>query len=221
MTTPTLTRSLAALAALALATPALAQDVSAVPALDVRYADSNSDRVILFSTAETHPAGTFYFSDYEIIFLQVGYAFTDSLQVSLTGVPPMFTDQPYFFDVTAKLNVLRTDRFRAALQFAGDAVFSPKSDPSSVFGLRAGAIGQICFEPACLSSLTLNAGTLLNNKANEVVPIYMAAGLMIHVTDLVKLMVEPMYAVAAGKGRVDGPSGFILNCFSGLRRRHS
>jgi hypothetical protein len=212
MTTSMLSRSLAALAALALASPAFAQEFSAAPTtLDVRYADANSDRVILYSTAETHPAGTFYFSDYEIVLLQIGYAFTDNLQVSLTGLPPMFTDQPYFFDVTAKLNVLRTDYFRAALQFAGDAVFSPQSNPSSIFGVRAGGIGQFCFNAACLSSLTLNAGTLLNNKSNEVVPVYLAAGLSIHVTDLIKLMVEPSYAVAVGNGKVDGPSGFILN----------
>ena len=208
-------RSLAALAALSLAAPAFAEESfdgsRANGPSDVRYLDANSDRVILFSTAETHPAGTFYFSDYEIILLQLGYAITDNFQISLTGVPPLVTRQPYFFDVTAKVNVLRTDGFRAALQVAGDVLASPDSNPSSIFGLRAGAIGQVCFSPTCLSSLTLNAGTLLNNQSNQVLPIYMAAGLTLHVSDLVKLMVEPTYAIAVGNGHVDGPSGFILS----------
>lgn len=178
---------------------------------DLRSVDANSDRVIIYSTAETHPAGTFYFSDYEIVLLQVGYAITDSVQVSLTGIPPMFTNQPYFFDLTTKVNLLRTSAFRAAIQIAGDVLVSPTSNPDSIFGLRMGGIGQVCFDPGCLSSLTLNAGTLLNNKSNEVVPIYLAAGLMFHVTDLLKFMVEPNYAVAVGNGKVDGPNGFILD----------
>jgi hypothetical protein len=209
-------RSLATVAALLLAAPAFAQGEET----DVRYADANSDRVIVLSTAETHPAGTFYFSDYEVALLQIGYAVTDSVQVSFTGIPPMFTDQPYFFDVTAKVNLLRGDVFRAALQVAGDVVVSPKSDPSTVFGVRAGAIGQFCITPGCFSSLTLNAGTLLNNKSNEVVPVYMAAGLLIHVSDLVKLMVEPTYAVVVGNGHVDGPAGFILNYGIRLSGKH-
>ena len=180
---------------------------------DLRYADANTDRVILYSTAETHPAGTFYFSDYEIILLQVGYAPTDNFQISLTGVPPLVTDQPYFFDITGKLNVLRTPRFRAALQFAGDVLVIPNSGPNvgSLFGVRAGAIGQVCFDSGCLSSLTFNAGTLLNDKSNEVVPIYLAAGLIAHLNDTVKLLVEPNYAVAVGNGSIDGPKGFLLN----------
>ena len=178
---------------------------------DLRDSDANSDRVIIYSTAETHPAGTFYFSDYEIFLLQLGYAITDSMQISLTAIPPMFDRQPYFFDLTAKVNVLRTPSLRAALQIAGDVVASPDSNPSSLFGVRAGAIGQACFDPGCLNSLTLNAGTLLNNKSNRVVPIYLAAGLLLHVTNLVKLMVEPSYAIAIGDGRVDGPAGFLLD----------
>jgi hypothetical protein len=199
-------RPAAALAALTLAAPAFAESLS-----DLRRVDANTDRVILYSTAETQPAGTYYFSNYEIILLQVGYAVTDKLQVSLTGIPPLFTDQPYFFDVTAKYNLQRGDVFRSAVQVAFDTVVSPKSDPSSLFGVRAGLIGQFCLVADCLTSVTLNAGTLLNNRSNAVVPVYLAGGLLVHVTDVFKLMVEPNYAVAIGNGKVDGPSGFLLN----------
>jgi len=193
-------------AALAAAWPAAAQQQ------DVRDVDAGADRAILYSTAETHPKGTFYFSDYEIVFLQIGYAVTDSLQISLTGVPPLVKDQPYFFDLTAKVNLLRSDFFRAAFMVAGDAVVLPKdSKPSSIFGLRLGAIGQICFEATCRTSLVLNVGTLLNDKSNEVVPLYMAASAIVRLTDLVKIMVEPNYAVAVGGGKVEGPTGFLLN----------
>jgi hypothetical protein len=203
--------ALAALVAPLLASPAFAEGGLSSSSTDVRYSDANSDRVIISSTAETHPAGTFYFSDYEIVLLQVGYAVTDSLQISFTGVPPLVADQPYFFDLTAKLNVYRGARFRAALQLAGDVITSPNSDPSTIFGARVGAIGQFCFDASCLSSFSVNAGTLLNNKTNTEVPVYLSGGLIIHLTDLVKLMAEPTYAVAVGDGKVDGPSGFILN----------
>jgi hypothetical protein len=199
-------RPAAALAALTLAAPAFAESLS-----DLRRVDANTDRVILYSTAETQPAGTYYFSNYEIILLQVGYAVTDKLQVSLTGIPPLFTDQPYFFDVTAKYNLQRGDVFRSAVQVAFDTVVSPKSDPNSIFGVRAGLIGQFCLAADCLTSFTLNAGTLLNNRSNAVVPVYLAGGLLVHVTDVFKLMLEPNYAVAIGNGKVDGPSGFLLN----------
>lgn len=199
-------RPAAAFAALALAAPAFAESLS-----DLRHADANTDRVIIYSTAETQPAGTFYFSDYEMILLQVGYAVTDKLQVSLTGFPPLVADQPYFFDVTAKFNLQRGDVFRSAVQVAFDTLVSPKSDPSSLFGVRAGLIGQFCLVADCLTSFTLNAGTLLNNKSNAVVPVYLAGGLLVHVTDVFKLMLEPNYAVAIGNGKVDGPSGFLLN----------
>jgi hypothetical protein len=199
-------RPAAAFAALALAAPAFAESPS-----DLRHVDANTDRVILYSTAETQPAGTFYFSDYEIILMQIGYAVTDQLQVSLTAIPPLFTDQPYFFDVTAKFNLQRGDVFRSAVQVAFDTVVSPKSNPRSIFGVRAGLIGQFCLVADCLTSFTLNAGTLLTDQPNALVPVYFAGGLLVHVTNVFKLMVEPNYTLAIGNGRVDGPSGFLLN----------
>ncbi len=218
----------AALAACAL--PAAAQSATGFPetaierssrgSTDVRDTDANADRGILFSTAETHPAGTFYFSDYEIFLLQVGYAFTDSLQVSVTGMPPMFQDQPYFFDVTAKLNLFRGPLLRTALQLSADGVVSPNSSPKSIVGGRVGLVGQLCFDGSCASSLSLSAGTLLNNRSNEVLPVYLGASLLVRVTDLVKLMVEPAYGVSIGDGRVDAPASFLLSYGVRLSGKH-
>jgi hypothetical protein len=143
--------------------------------------------------------------------MQVGYAVTDHLQVSFTGIPPLFTDQPYFFDVTAKFNLHRGDVFRSAVQVAFDTVVSPTSNPRSVFGVRAGLIGQFCLIADCLTSFTLNAGTLLTDQPNAVVPVYFAGGLLVHITDVFKLMVEPNYTAAVGNGKVDGPTGLLLN----------
>ena len=77
---------------------------------DIRFRDANVDRVIAVSTAETHPAGTFYFTDYEIAVLSVGYSISDRVQLTLTGLPPTFEDAPYFVD-------LANDGFGPALGF--------------------------------------------------------------------------------------------------------
>jgi hypothetical protein len=176
-----------------------------------RFEDANSDRVILFSTAETHPKGTFFFSDYEIFLLQFGYALTDEIQIALSGVPPIVEDQPYFFDLSLKGNVLRTDEVRLALIGAGTAVLLPDTDPDSFYGVRANVVSQFCFESLCRSSFSLNVGTFLNSESNAVVPITLAGGLVLHASSLVKFMVEPTYALGIGEGVEDQPEGFLLN----------
>lgn len=176
-----------------------------------RFQDANADHVVLFSTAETHPKGTFYFSDYELILMQAGYAITDSVQVSFTGVPPLVKDQPYFFDLALKGNVLRTDVLRLAIIGAGTAIVMPKSDPSSVLGARVNGVSQLCFETLCKNSFSLNVGTFINSESNKVVPITLGAGLVIQASSLVKLLIEPAYALGVGEGVEDQPEGFLLN----------
>jgi hypothetical protein len=176
-----------------------------------RFKDANADRVIIFSTAETHPEGTFFFTDHELIVLQFGYAFTDEIQLSLSGVPPLVKNQPYFFDLAFKAAVLRTEVFRLALIGAGTIVIVPDADPSSFFGARANAVGQFCFEKLCRHSFSLNVGTFVNTESNTVVPITLAGGTVIQASDLVKFLVEPAYVLAVGEGVESQPEGFLLN----------
>ncbi|HSU40290.1 MAG TPA: hypothetical protein VLJ38_12010 [Polyangiaceae bacterium] len=177
-----------------------------------RFNDANADRAILFSTAETHPKGTFFFSDYELILLQFGYAFTDNLQLTLTGVPPIISQQPYFFDLALKWNFLRTDVVRAAVIGSGMAAFTGQSEePNSLFGVRLNGVSQFCFETSCKSSFSFNVGTFLNNQSNEVIPITLAGGLIVHVSRVVKLLLEPAYALVVGSGVENQPEGFLLD----------
>lgn len=176
-----------------------------------RFQDANSDHVVLFSTAETHPKGTFYFTDYELIFLQAGYAITDSVQVSFTGVPPLVKDQPYFFDLAVKGNFLRTEVLRLALVGAGTVVVVPDANPNTVLGARLNGVSQFCFEGLCNNSFSLNVGTFLNSESNKIVPITLAGGLVVQASSLVKLLLEPAYAIAIGEGVESQPEGFLLN----------
>src|SRR6185295_2268577 len=68
-----------------LAAPAAAPAVAS-PSLRAP-GEPSADRVVLAPTAYTHPAGTFFVSSYDVVFLQAGYALSDSTQVSVTVTP--------------------------------------------------------------------------------------------------------------------------------------
>jgi hypothetical protein len=189
---------------------------------DVRYTDANADRVILGSTAETHPQGTFFLTDYEIFLLQLGYSITDSFQLSLTGVVPVIKGQPYFFDLAGKFNLVRGRVFRAAVTGAVDMVTTGSTSGSNVssgpyWGGRLGAVGQFCFNETCRSSLSLSAGTVLTSGASEVLPVYGAAGLIVNVSPVVSLLVEPTLAGLVGTGSGSVGSGSLISVDYGVR----
>lgn len=196
--------------------PRLAPAQEAQTSVDLksaRYSDAGSDRVLLFSTAQTHPAGTFFFSDYEIIVLQFGYAFTDSFQLTLTGVPPLIKDQPYVFDLTGKYNLYRGEVFQAAVIAAATTV---SFDGEQELLGRLGGVAQFCLNASCRMSFSLNVGAGFAGATLDegVVPITTSGGLILGVTDLISVLVEPAYAfaVAGGKdGGVEGVEGFLLN----------
>jgi hypothetical protein len=180
---------------------------------DVRYRDAHADRVILGSTAETHPAGTFFLTDYEIVLLQIGYALTDAVQVSMAGVPPIVKDQPYLVDFGLKVNVARTAAFRAALTGAFDVVTDGNSGDQPFVGGRFAAIGQFCFDDHCRSSLSPNFGLLVGSDTGHTLPLYGSLGLIVNVSPLVSLLAEPVLAggVATGNNSSDGGGVFAFD----------
>jgi hypothetical protein len=180
---------------------------------DVRVVVAHVDRVVFGSTAETHPQGTFFFTDYEILLLQFGYAVTDELQLSIAGLPPIVKDQPYFFDFGLKLNVVRGDVFRAALKGALDVVTTGGSGSNTgpYWGGRIGGVGQLCFELTCRSSLSLDGGALITSGAKDVLPIYGALGAIVKVSSLVSLLPALLGALGTGSGNVDSGAFFFLD----------
>jgi len=66
-----------------------------------RYDDPNHCSLLFMPSAETNPKGTWYISDYELLFMNVGYSPVDDLHIS-TGflfpiVPEMLTEGPISF----------------------------------------------------------------------------------------------------------------------------
>jgi hypothetical protein len=184
---------------------------------DVRYRDANADRVILGSTAETHPAGTFFLTDYEIALLQIGYALTDTVQISAAGVPPIVKDQPYLVDFGLKVNVARTAAFRAALTGAFDVVTDGNSGDQPFFGGRFAAIGQFCFDDHCRSSLSANIGMVVGNDTGHTLPLYGSLGLIVNVSPLVSLLAEPVLAGAVPTGNNTSDGGGVFAFDYGVR----
>jgi len=73
-----------------------------------RYDDPNHCSLLFMPSAETNPKGTWYISDYELLFMNVGYSPVENLHIS-TGflfpiVPEMLTEGPISFG--AKLRTI-------------------------------------------------------------------------------------------------------------------
>ena len=120
--------------------------------------DPQGDRVVLLPTATTHPQGTFYFSNYELIIFQGGYAFTDSTQLSVTAIP-IPSESVTALDFSLKSSVYRGGLVRAAAIGSASGVVG--KDVGVAFLGRAGAVVQVCLAQRCESSLSLSTNALL------------------------------------------------------------
>jgi hypothetical protein len=132
---------------------AQAQPAPAVPA-----GDPQADRVVLLPTATTHPAGTFYVSNYELVIFQAGYAFTDSTQLSLTVIPAP-SESLSILDASLKTSLYRGGLVRAAA--IGSVSGAAGKDVGVQLLGRAGGVVQVCTARRCDSSLSLSTNVML------------------------------------------------------------
>jgi hypothetical protein len=120
--------------------------------------DPQADRVILLPTAYTHPKGTFYFSSYDVVFLQAGYALTDATQATLTALP-VPNESVSIVDLSLKSAVYRGALVRVAA--IGSASGAVGKNVGVVFLGRAGGVVQLCLERACDSSFSVSTNLAL------------------------------------------------------------
>jgi hypothetical protein len=154
--------------ALAAAPPARAEAASPAQTLAVAPSaptprapddDPQADRGVLMPTATTHPRGTLFVSDYDVLVVQIGYAVTDDTQLSLTAVPRLGQEQVTGLDVTLKTSLFRGARVRVAALGSASGGFA-KDTPAVGVG-RVGGVVQLCLEARCDSSLSMSSDVVL------------------------------------------------------------
>jgi hypothetical protein len=175
--------------------------------------DPQADRGVLAPTAYTHPKGTFYFSDYEIALLQMGYAITDDTQITVTGVPPLGEERLVFLDLTLKTTLHRSGLVRVAA-LGSTSGFAAKE--IGVLGVgRVGGVVQLCLERTCGSSVSLGsdvtlAGALLMaNSAGGIFRVSRSVSFLAELDTLVPLGKDAGQingGIAAGGLRLSGSS---------------
>jgi hypothetical protein len=163
--------------------------------------DANSGRNWLTPTALTPPAGTWSFSDYELLLISGGYAVTDQFQISATTLLPVFEDMPFFGMVSAKYQFLKSGNVRAAFQGAivhvnegGDDEFD---DDSVTIGNLGGAL-TLCIDDDCHSHFTGYLGAGFANEESESVPFVAAAAATLRLGKHVKAVFELDTAFVVG-----------------------
>jgi len=176
------------------ATGAAQQARSSPQALSARHLDAHADRVILVPTAETHPQGTLFGTVYELLIPSIGYAVTDRMQASITGLTDL---ENGFLELNLKANVLRSRALRIALATSADYI-AGDDDGELLFG-RAGGTAQICFDLPCRSSLSLHAMAVLHDELATILPIGLGAGFTAQVTRALSLLIEYSALVNAAR----------------------
>jgi hypothetical protein len=141
--------------------PAAVIGVASPPLQDTRRPteDPQADRGVLMPTATTHPKGTTFVSDYDVVLVQLGYAITDDTQVSFTGVPPLSNERIAFLDITLKSTLYRGGLMRVAALGSTSGLAAKEI---GVIGIgRVGGVVQLCLEGRCESSLSLSSNLTL------------------------------------------------------------
>jgi hypothetical protein len=191
--------------------PSSAEKAPAPAPASSREGDAHTDRVILMPTAETQPKGSFFVSSYELVFLQFGYGITDDLQFSALMLPPILADQPFFISPTLKLNVARGEAGNVALLGGVDVVVSGDDDDAAGMLGRFGAVGQLCIQRGCRSSLSLNALAWSGLAGTEGTVLVTSAGGVFRVTDTIALLLEPTLAIPLGDALSEGEAAGALS----------
>ena len=174
-----------------------------------RAEDANVDRVLLTPTAETQPKGAAFVSAYAPVIGQLGYAFTDSIQASVAVAAP-FPTKAFVLDMTVKAKVLRRGPFRVAVILGGDRLADTAEFQGAALGMRFGGVGQLCFERRCRHSFSIDAEVSVTDRGNAHLPMFVSGGLIVQASQLVKILLEPMYEQGASPTGLTGQSGFVF-----------
>ncbi len=154
------------------------------------YDDASIGRAWFTPTALTAPQGTLTFSSHEILFVGMGAAVTDHLQISGITMLPIAGDFLPFF-LSAKYGIPITSRFHLGVQVSLAGVLdSSDSDDSGTIAL-AGGIATLCIDADCSSLLTgyATTGSVLGED-EEVYPVMYSLSWIQRLSRRFRLMLE-------------------------------
>ena len=158
--------------------------------------DANAGRGWVMPTALTEPAGTWSFSDFELLMISIGYSVTDDLSLSASTLLPLTEDFPFWLLLNAKLRVVNTGRFHLALQGAGTFVHVDSDNASA--GVL-GAAATLCLDDDCYSTLSGYLGAGFARQDQSALPFMAAGSLAYRVAKHVKLLLEADTGFIAGE----------------------
>ena len=172
--------------------------------------DANSGRSWLMPTALTPPAGTWSFSDFELLAVGVGYSPTNQLSLSLSTLLPLTKDFPLMLLASAKYQLVKVGNLRVALQGAGFYFRDSSNDTTdSVTAADLGAVGTYCIDIDCHSHVSGFVGAGFAHEAKNAVPFLVGASLAVRVAHHVKLLVEADSGFVTGEFTA-AADGFLL-----------
>jgi hypothetical protein len=174
-----------------------------------RPRDPHLDRVLLLPTAETQPRGTVTLSSYDLVVYQLGYAPTDSLQLTLSATPPIEGFFP--FDLSLKSTLARGAGYRLAAIGSASGILGLDDGPA--FLGRLGLVGQACLDAACRSSANLAFSSVLLGPATL---LGTGAGVILHLSDAIALLGEVDTLIPTGRAIAEA-HGIVAG--AGLRWR--
>ena len=168
--------------------------------------DANAGRTWLAPTALTEPAGTWSFSDYELLLVGLSYAATDTLSFSANTLLPIVEDMPFWLLVNGKAQIVRSGNVRFALQ--GALIHARVEGEGATAAILGGAL-TYCIDPECRSLLNAYVGAGFAHEDQSAVPLALSASLLYGINKHVKLMLEADTGYIAGGGIDAAADGFL------------
>jgi hypothetical protein len=175
--------------------------------------DANSGRNWLTPTALTPPKGTWSFSDFELLMVSGGYAFTDQFQLSVTTLLPVFEEMPFFGILSGKYQLVKSGNVRLAAQVAVMHM-SERTDELDNFALTVGNVGgalTVCIDSDCHSHFTGYLGAGFADEDQSAVPFIASAAVALRLGRHVKALFEVDTAFVLGD--INEESDFYLGWY--------
>ncbi len=168
--------------------------------------DANAGRGWLMPTALTEPAGTWSFSDFELLLVSLGYSVTDQLSISATTLLPVVDGMPFWLLVNGKYQVLKSGRLRGVVQ---GALTTVREDGNSANAAVLGGALTMCLDDECHSHASGYIGAGFAHENDSAVPLVFAGSLAVRLNKHIKLLLEADSAYIAGGGIDQGADGFL------------